>query len=80
MNMTEAEIEIISIHRIFSVRYDDDKGREIEAEVLEEDDPELSIWDFKILDVKIDGVQDYEGEIDDDTIIELVQKYIGKEG
>lgn len=74
--MTEAEIEVISIHRIFSIRYLDDKEREIEAEVLEEDDPELSIWDFKILDVKIDGVQDYEGEIDEDTLIEMVKSHI----
>jgi hypothetical protein len=77
--MTEPEIEVKSIHRIFSVRYYDDNDREIEAEVLEEDDPEISVWDFHILDVKIDGVQDYEGEIQEDVLIEMVQNYIEKE-
>lgn len=78
--MADIEVKIVSTHRIFSIIYDDSKGREIEAEVLEEDDDELSIWDFRVLDVKIDGVVDYDSEIDEDEIIEKLQEHLDKQG
>lgn len=71
------EYEVIAITTIYKVRFIDEKDREIEATVSEEDNSELSIYDFNVLDVCIDGTPDYGQEIDEDIIISRLQEVLG---
>lgn len=75
--MSAMEYEVIATTTIYKVRFIDEKDREIEATVSEEDNSELGIYDFDVLNVHIDGTPDYEQEIDEDTIISRLQEVLG---
>lgn len=69
-------VETLCTLTTYKLTYEDKKGREIEATVEEEDNSDYNIYDFRVIGVQIDGVQDYDKEIDEDEIIDKLKEEI----